>query len=129
MPASDDPGPLYLVAVEDDAHEMLTLHLAGDARPIHRFPDWAVFEAALPLDPGVAIVRLPEDVAAVETLAALDAPLAFIVLTDEVSLPMAVDAMRRGVAALIQTPTDIHGLLDAIEIGMRSIARMRSRGD
>ena len=108
-------------AVDDDAavRDALAFSLTtADLEP-HTFDSAAALLAAMPLAPGCIVtdVRMPEmnGIDLVRRLRQLDCALPVVVITGHADVPLAIEAMKAGVAEFLEKPFDDDVLIGVVQ--------------
>jgi two-component system, LuxR family, response regulator FixJ len=110
--------------IDDDAavRDSLAFLLETVDLKVRTYESAIAFLDALPVEPGCIVtdVRMPvmNGVELVRRLKALNYPDPIIVVTGHADVPLAVEAMKAGVADFIEKPFDDDALLDAIRAAL-----------
>jgi two-component system response regulator FixJ len=115
--------PVVHVIDDDDAvRDSLVFLLETAELKVRAYESAVAFLDALPVEPGCVVtdVRMPvmNGVELVRRLKALSYPDPIIVITGHADVPLAVEAMKAGVADFIEKPFDDDALLDAIRAAL-----------
>ena len=110
---------IHVIDDDDSARHSLEFLIDCAGMAVRTYPSASAFLAAVPdLEPGCIVtdVRMPEmsGLQLIERLKALGVTLPVIVITGHADVPMAIEAMKQGVADFIEKPFSDDAILGAI---------------
>ncbi|HEY0325239.1 MAG TPA: response regulator FixJ [Allosphingosinicella sp.] len=110
---------IHVIDDDDSARHSLEFLIDCAGMAVRTYPSASAFLAAMPdLEPGCIVtdVRMPEmsGLQLIERLKALGVTLPVIVITGHADVPMAIEAMKQGVADFIEKPFSDDAILGAI---------------
>jgi two-component system response regulator FixJ len=121
----------HVIDDDDDARESLAFLLSTADVAVETYPSARAFLAVAPQAAGVVVtdVRMPEmdGMELVRRLAELRIDLPVIVMTGHGDVPLAVEAMKAGVADFIEKPYDDETMLGAIRSALARQGEVRTR--
>jgi two-component system response regulator FixJ len=127
---------VHVIDDDDAVRDSLAFLLETADLTVRTYDSALAFLAALPVEHGCIVtdVRMPDmsGVELVRKLKSLDVPDPVIVITGHADVPLAVEAMKAGVADFIEKPFDDEVILGAIRSalasGGRDVERHAERG-
>jgi two-component system response regulator FixJ len=123
----------YIIDDDDDARDSLAFLLSTVDVPVETYPTAPAFLEVAKEAAGVVVtdVRMPQmdGMELVRRLTELGVDLPVIVMTGHGDVPLAVEAMKAGVADFIEKPYDDETMLAAVRSALASHGRAQARDE